>query len=88
MKCLTCIEQGMTSQVFPGAGMSTCLGHDPYWDEAGVYHSHDPNWHSTNYRCSAGHTWAVSIRQKCPAPGCDFGKDDVKIARKENTNGE
>lgn len=76
MKCPECIAEEKTSRVFPGGSSVTLLGHQPYYDEEGVYHSHDPNWFSTSYRCSNGHSWGDRHRNPCPTPGCEWGEDD------------
>lgn len=73
MKCQECVNTGQKSQVYPGPASVTCMGYQPYYDEEGVYHDHDPNWRSRNYTCSKGHDWVDSYQAKCPAEGCDYG---------------
>ena len=41
-----------------------------FYDSAGNYHHHDPNIHTTSYRCSNGHSW--TFRQKHICPSCDY----------------
>lgn len=74
MKCPTCIAEGRTSRVTPGFTSSTLMGWSPYYDEAGVYHSHDPNERRQSLSCSNGHRWTDVRVVPCPAAGCDFGK--------------
>jgi hypothetical protein len=35
MKCPKCVEEGEKSQVYPGLTSVTCMGYQPYYDEAG-----------------------------------------------------
>ena len=72
--CPVCQEKGLTSNVYPGYGVSTAMYCQPYYDENGNYHNHDLNTHSFSYRCSLGHSWKVISGNKCP--NCDFGHDD------------
>lgn len=72
MKCQECIELGQTSRVYPGASAVTCMGWQPYYDEDGQYHSHDPNTTITGYRCSEGHTWQRESLPPCP--NCLYGR--------------
>lgn len=73
MRCPTCIEQDKRSQVYPGMTAVTCMGWTPYYDEDGQYHSHNPNWHTTGFRCSEGHTWQTSSQKPCPS--CLYGRE-------------
>ena len=75
MICPECKAQGLRSTVHSGGGSITLMGFSPYWDEDGVYHSHDPNQVSVSYHCSGGHSWGESKLRACPAPGCDYGED-------------
>ena len=69
MKCPECVKEGEKSTVVIGYGSTTDMGWQPYYDEDGEFHDHDPNWHGYNYRCSRGHEWYVSRQEKCPACG-------------------
>lgn len=54
-------------------GFVTAMGVNTYHDEDGVSHRHDPNIHTTEYRCSNGHSWSAKKRKApCPAEGCRF----------------
>jgi hypothetical protein len=75
MKCPECQAEGERSTVHAGAGFSTCMGYDRFWDEDGAYHSHDPNITTTSYRCSRGHSWPEEQFGRCPAEGCDWGSE-------------
>ena len=77
MKCPKCVEEGEKSQVYPGLTSVTCMGYQPYYDEEGKFHRHDPNWHSSSFRCSRGHEWTRSWKAGCGA--CDYGKDEDQI---------
>lgn len=76
MRCPECVEQGLRSRVYGGNDGVTLLGFNPYYDEDGNYHSHDPNKYSTSYHCSNGHRWQVSRVSLCPAVDCDYGKEE------------
>lgn len=75
MICQKCKEQGLKSRVTGGVGSITCVYYAPYYDEEGVYHSHDGNRASASYQCSNGHRWSQSSYGFCPAPGCDWNND-------------
>lgn len=59
--------------------MSTCMGWTAgYYDEAGEWvFNRDPNWHTTSYRCSRGHSFDI-VRRDGDADvvrvGADVGK--------------
>ncbi len=71
MKCPTCVNEGLRSKVYLQGGTVTCMGWISHYDEDGLHHSHDPNWHSQNYTCSQGHNWISSYLANCPS--CDYG---------------
>lgn len=71
MKCPRCVGEGKRSQVYAGGGFSTLVACQPFYDEDGIYHSHDLNTQTWNYSCSNGHRWTVSGTSKCP--NCNFG---------------
>ena len=69
--CATCKAEGQTSTITVGGGMVTSVYYPPYYDEAGVYHSHDANAATFNYACSRGHRWKGAVPPpKCP--GCSW----------------
>ena len=82
MRCPQCVQEDQTSRCFKGNRTVTTAmaGVQRYWDEAGVYHSHDPNRSTSTFHCSRGHRWTITTRQQCPA--CSFGKEEplVKIS--------
>lgn len=57
MICEECKAQNLTSNVYPGVSTSTLMWCQPFYDEKGVYHDHDRNTSTTDYRCSNGHKW-------------------------------
>jgi len=79
VKCALCVEQSRRSIVDVGPTTSTLMGHRPYYDENGAYHSHDSNIHTTEYWCSRGHSWAVSGLLKCPS--CVYGREEPTITQ-------
>lgn len=77
MKCPFCQADNQKSQVYPGSASSTLVNFTRYYDEDGLYHSHDPNTTTRDYSCSNGHKWREKTKHKCPS--CDYGKDSVTI---------
>ena len=71
MKCAECAKSGLKSRVYVGMSTVTCMGWQPYYDEDGRHHSHDPNTHQTQYSCSNAHKWA---EDSSPACWCGWGK--------------
>lgn len=61
MICPTCKEFGEKSTVTDGGTFTTCMGFSPgYFDETGQWvKNRDPNWRTTQYHCSRGHSFQV-----------------------------
>jgi hypothetical protein len=57
------------------------MGYQPYYDEEGKFHRHDPNWHSSSFRCSRGHEWTRSWKAGCGA--CDYGKGGGRMSKEK-----
>ena len=74
MICEQCIKEDRKSIVYDLGGTVTMLAHRPHWDENGVRHSHNPNYHTMRYRCSNGHEWSISKRDHCPAHDCQWNE--------------
>jgi len=72
MICKHCKAEGEVSQVFVGPSRSTCMWNQPFYDEKGVYHSHNTNTVNKSYSCSRGHMWTENVKLSCP--NCDWGK--------------
>jgi len=69
--CVECKKLGEKSSIYANGSSSTLMsGGPPYWDEDGIYHSHDPNTITSAYSCSKGHAFTIKSRSSCPAPGC------------------
>jgi hypothetical protein len=81
MKCPLCVEQGLRSTVRSLGATVTLLGHRPWWDEDGVYHSHDPNRHTMEFCCSKEHIWRSVSHLPCPAG--DYGGEEPTIILSE-----
>ena len=77
MKCPVCVENDQISKVWSIGQMTTLMSCHPYYDEDGVYHSHDQNKVARGYLCSNNHRWSVTSVAECP--NCDFGKNSEKI---------
>lgn len=73
-KCEACQEQKLKSKVFCDGETRTLLGWKPYYDEEGVYHSHNPNNAQECYKCSNGHMWVENVKIPCPVTYCDWNK--------------
>jgi len=78
MKCPVCEKKGLKSTVYPCCSTATLLWNEPYYDEDGKYHDHDPNAVTTDYHCSNGHRWIEWHYYKCWC-GWSGGTDGVKI---------
>lgn len=67
MKCPECVAANLRSRVTPGYSYTTAMAGVSYYDEDGIWHSHDPNHHTTSYSCSNGHQWTESRIYSCHA---------------------
>lgn len=72
VRCPECVALHQTSRVHKQFASRTCIGWAVHYDEAGVYHSHNRNWTTTEWHCSSGHIFNTRARNRCPAEGCDF----------------
>jgi hypothetical protein len=59
------------------------MGWQPYYDEDGQYHNHDPNWTTQGFRCSKGHNWQTSSQKPCP--NCLYGREKDMTRNKSGT---
>lgn len=57
MRCPECVEAGQRSKVYVGLSTTTLMYAQPFYDEDGRWHHHDPNQTTTEYTCSNGHSW-------------------------------
>lgn len=70
--CKQCENEGETSTITGnGYGTSTLMDWYPSYDEQGRYHSHNPNWHTSSWRCSRGHVFTVRSKNGCSS--CGYG---------------
>ena len=83
MKCPECVKLGMKSVLHASGGITTLMCGQYFYDEDGVYHSHDPNLTTTEWHCSQGHQGYKREKKACPAPNCIKGSIEF-IARKDN----
>jgi len=72
MKCPACVSEGLKSIVHPGPSSTTLMGFPTYYDEDGVFHSHNGNDITTDYTCSNGHQWTEHTTTPCP--NCDWSE--------------
>jgi hypothetical protein len=73
MICSECAKAGMKSRVYPGLMTTTALHYDPFYDEEGQLHQHDPNVSTIAYRCSNGHSWE---HRSVPCCWCGWPKKE------------
>lgn len=81
MKCPQCIDDGVTSRVTNNGSISHLLGWQPFYDEAGEYHAHDPNRVMTDLSCSNGHRFSATFKMRCPNVDCDYGSAEPVIEK-------
>ena len=65
-KCPVCQLEGRLSTVTVGSSHTTLAYSPPFYDEQGRLHYHDPNGHTTYYRCSRGHDFYEVRITPCP----------------------
>lgn len=65
--CAFCASEGKKSRLHIGGGTRTLMGGgNPFYDEDGRMHVHEPNYSTYEFRCSNGHTGHV----RYPSPPC------------------
>ncbi len=70
MKCRECTKEDHQSRVIVGPTYTQLMAIQEHYDEDGVYHIHDLNERTTEYRCSRGHVWSEKSTHQCP--NCDW----------------
>lgn len=71
VRCEKCLDEGERSTVnVPQSSITTLMPVHNFYDEDGIYHSHDRNTHGSEWSCSRGHRWAVIKKFGCPDDGC------------------
>jgi len=75
--CPQCWENNQTSTIRLGAGRRTQRGIKSYYDEEGLYHSHDGNVERGNWHCSNKHHGEYIKYNKCP--NCNYGSGNIKL---------
>lgn len=76
MRCRECAAADQESRVYVNRSERHAMAWQPYYDEDGSYHSHDPNTVATEYTCSNGHTFVITGKVPCPAQGCNYGRPE------------
>lgn len=79
--CPKCWENNQTSTVRLGGGRITQRGIESYYDEEGLYHSHDGNVGRGEWSCSNKHKGKYFKYNKCP--GCNYGDGNIKLVTDE-----
>lgn len=69
--CPECQKEGRSSTIRCLGQSSTLMGYDPFYDEQGIYHIHDPNIITRAFKCSNEHQWEEKSLPACPAPNCE-----------------
>jgi hypothetical protein len=59
-RCPVCVQKGYKTKLYVGGTTTTLMAAVPFYDENGKYNYNDPNWSTTSYHCSSGHTFSVS----------------------------
>jgi len=78
--CPECQRMGLKSKIYVSGGYATLLGWEPFYDEAGNYHSHDPNVHISYITCTHGHRYMRRIELGCSCSvKCAYKGSDVLI---------
>lgn len=79
--CPTCKKKGAqhTIQQLPD-GPRTLIAWEPHQDKDGKTHHHDPNTHTSRYKCSNGHEWSVASSRSC---WCGWGKPSKEREEKK-----
>jgi len=65
MICPVCKKKGLSCIVSVHGGSQTLIYSEPYYDEEENWHYHDPNTTTSNYSCSNGHRWSVTVGGSC-----------------------
>lgn len=73
MKCPQCAFDGEKSTLRIDGSSCTLMGYSSFYDEDGIYHSHDPNRITSGYLCSRGHRIVETGFRICP--NCEYGGD-------------
>lgn len=71
MRCPYC--DGTVFEVGSGLANNGTAEVEAFW-KGDAYHTHNPNRLMTEYRCSRGHHWKVTLRHGCPAAECAWNK--------------
>ena len=74
-RCPICHRQGTPSRAYIKSTETTLMCKEAYFDETGVWHSHDPNRTMRSLRCGNGHEWQeISYRDPCPEQRCEWNE--------------
>jgi hypothetical protein len=76
MVCPWCVADGEKSSLTMYGGFVTAMGWQPYYDEDGNYHAHNPNGSGTNLQCSRGHHFYPASK---PCPSCDYHERPARL---------
>lgn len=69
MRCRYCVKDGKESNLYLKNSSSTDMAGQTFYGKDGLFHDHDPNWHSEEYQCSNGHKFMRGILTGCKACG-------------------
>jgi hypothetical protein len=72
MSCPHCGVVGQPAETYTDSegqeialASSTLIGFDPFRDDQGREHRHNPNWFRMQMRCAAGHVWVRQWLTPC-----------------------
>lgn len=83
MKCPWCVKEDKRSTLTPLASFRTAMGWEPYYDEDGRYHTHDPNAGAPRFMCSRGHDFLATYY---PCNSCNWGYKEAKLISDRGSN--
>ena len=84
-RCPQCKAEGETSILRDGGTSAWLMNVSTFYDEAGVYHFHDPNRRSTWFDCSRGHSFIV---HSWPACRCGYQRGETTVEMRERVKHE
>lgn len=66
-ECPACKKANIAPEkIYPSPYIfTTDMAWTPYIDAIG-FHSHDPNYHTQDFKCSNGHEWRETWMKPCP----------------------
>ena len=79
MKCPVCEKENNLSGCWSSGSTTTLAYYQSFYTKDGVYHNHDSNDITTNFRCELNHEWREITHLRCPVINCGFNNFEAKI---------